>query len=1319
MKTHLFKLFFILFCFCTAEAEAQPFTNKGKEFWVGYGHHQYMEKNCDGTGTPTNDQNMTLYLSAEEDANVTVTIDSSGIGGLVSTWWQRTYFIPAGTVVNIEESAYPAVSYTSIAGPWGNIPKGGATGYDARLWNNPPPSNNGGEGPFRKRGIHIESDVPIVAYAHIWAGVSSGATMLMPTHTWGTSYTSVNSQQGDAPKSYSWMYVIAKEDYTKIQITPSEPSRLGKAAGVPFEVELMKGQIYQLIGQADCATGYGVQLTGTTIKSIPGIDGACHPVAVFGGSSRTNGEYTACGGAGRDNDMQQLFPDQAWGMKYLTAPFSRASGSTLQPSTFQTSVYKVVVKDPSTVVKRNGVTLSGLINNKYYQFNSNTADYITADKPVMVAQFMAGQGTACNAGSGDPEMIVISPVEQAAKQVNFYRNTREAITTNYVTLVVPTAGLSSLRIDNSTIISHSYTHPNKPGYTVVVRGWTASPSQCSITCDSAFNAVTYGLGGAESYGYNAGTNLINLNGIGQLHNVFDSTKTISDYTCRKTPIKLTALIAYQPTQIIWKLSSLGSSITPNADVTVSSPVSEGTVVIDGYTYYKYSLSGTYKFNDVGTQYIPIMATQPSTDPLSCARTEELTLKFEVRESPVANFTYIQTADCGNQVCFTSPTTANVGFTIKNWRWQFPDGSVDSTRTPCKTFGAAGNYNIYSQIISNEGCLGDTTKQITVASAAANPLTITPSTTICEGSGINITATGGTTYTWSPATGLSSTTGGTVTASPTVTTTYTVTSIVTGCTYQQSVTITVTPKPPVPTVVSPVTYCQGDPHAPLTATPLAGNIITWYNNPALTGGYTTTPDPGTTTPAVTTYWVTQKTAGNCTSNAATITVTVYAQIGANTIGSDQAVCGTTPINPLSASSNPTGGTGVYAYQWQNSTDGGTTWNNISGGNSASYTPPATAGTIKYRRMVTSGQCSSLSNVATVTLYSALTGTDITGGNQTICNGDPAPTIIGQTPGGGSGAYSYQWEKSTDNVSWSVMSGETNKDLSPGAITTSTYYRRKLVSSTCSVYSSTVLITVNAKPMGTITGATGICQYDAYAVNFNASAGTGPYTVQLNITGPGGYSNSISQSIGSTGSISILPANSTPGSYTITFTSISDANNCSRTTGLTGLNFFVTARPMLTVSPDVPICNGSSVNLTVSGADSYVWSPAGSLNTPTGSTVTATPTTNTTYIVTGTTNGCTNSGSVTVTVNPIPPKPVVPSQVIYCQNAGSTALAAAGSPGHTLTWYDNAGLTNPQASITPPTGTAGSTVYYVTQTSPENCRSLAETITVIVQASVKAD
>ncbi|MBP9741013.1 MAG: hypothetical protein KBD28_10025, partial [Chitinophagaceae bacterium] len=172
-----------LFLFGNA-IQAQTVSNRGKEFWVGYGHHQFMESG-------SNDMDMVLYLSTDaQAAQVKVTIFGVGNVALPTTRWERTYTIAPFTVISTGTT--PANVFTAGAGAVGPMPKAGA--IDCRLYSIPPPIGTGGSGIFQKNGILITSDVPIVAYAHIYASTSSGATMLLPTEAWGYSYVSLNSK---------------------------------------------------------------------------------------------------------------------------------------------------------------------------------------------------------------------------------------------------------------------------------------------------------------------------------------------------------------------------------------------------------------------------------------------------------------------------------------------------------------------------------------------------------------------------------------------------------------------------------------------------------------------------------------------------------------------------------------------------------------------------------------------------------------------------------------------------------------------------------------------------------------------------------------------------------------------------------------------------------------------------------------------------------------------------------------------------------------------------------------------------------------------
>ncbi|RYD54265.1 MAG: PKD domain-containing protein, partial [Sphingobacteriales bacterium] len=673
-----------LFVFCallsfTERAAAQNLSNSGTDFWVGYGHHQFMEP-----GQP-NSQEMILYLSAEQTANVTVRIEG--------TPWVRNYTVAAGTVIASDL-----------------IPKTGAN--DARLISLPcsfvPPGTPcGGEGVFVNKGIHITSDAPIVAYAHIYGSASSGATMLMPVSTWGYSYMTLNSRQNYAANCFSWSYVIAQHDNTVIEVTPSQVTRFGRPAGTPYTITLNRGEIYQFMAGPE-GGGSKPELSGSKIRSIGNTSGQCYPIAVFAGSSRTSNPIV-CGSGGGDNDNQQIFPSQAWGKRYLTAPTS-VSGNA---STFMMNAFKIAVKDPTTVVKRNGVQIpfASLQNGAYYYFESNTADFIEADKPIMVAQFMSGG--ACMGGApnvGDPEMMYISPVEQGIKRIGFYRNNRESITTNYLTLIIPTAGVASLLIDGSSTFSYTYPHPNLPGYTVVVRRWSSAQAQATAQSDSAFTAITYGLGSVESYGYNAGTLINNLNVLPAIHNVNDTTVAVHDYTCTVTPVELGCNIAYKPTNLVWKLSSLGAILTPNADVIDNNPIPVDSSIIFGRWYYKFVCPGTYVFNDTGNYEIPVLSTHPSIE--NCTNTEEVKFNVRVKRSPLAEFSFSHTGCVADTIELTGVTTS-AGYVINQWQWSFPTISETDTGIVSRQLFLVGSNVVNLRVISQEGCVRDTSGLITI------------------------------------------------------------------------------------------------------------------------------------------------------------------------------------------------------------------------------------------------------------------------------------------------------------------------------------------------------------------------------------------------------------------------------------------------------------------------------------------------------------------------------------------------------------------------------------------------------------------------------
>ncbi len=640
-------------------------SNSGTRFWVGYGHHEFF--------TGANNQQMVLYLGGSpQPSNVTVRING--------TPWIKNYSIPANTVITSDI-----------------ITKSGL--YDARLL----------EEGFSQRGISITSDVPIVAYAHIYGSASSGATMLLPVGTYGYDYTALTSRQNYASDCFSWFYIVADRNNTKIEITPSKLTRAGRAPGVPFVVTLNKGEVYQVLGEIDSGAE-GFDLTGSKAKAIPNSEGKCLPFAFFSGSSRTAiGCGTSAGGSG-DNIIQQNFPFQAWGKKYLTAPTSNSAAA----NSLQTNIFRVAVRDPLTKVYLNNsptpLPYASLINNLYYQFEAAAGTYIEADKPITVAQFISSSASCPNTpGDGDPEMFYLSPIEQGIKKVSLFRNTQQAITINYLTLIIPTTGVASLTIDGSNTFDYTYVHPVRSDYTVVVKRWTAAQTQTIVKSDSAFTAITYGLGSVESYGYNAGTLVKNLNSVSSISNTLGTGGT-SPYTCKGTPFRFKVSLTVKPSQLTWHFSQV-PNLTPNTDVTQNNPQVIDSVLVNGVWFYNYTVPQDYVYNGTGTFIVPVNLVHPSIE--SCNSSLDITVSVTVLPEPITDFTYTFSGCVGDLVQFNGSSATSNGVPVNQWSWNFGDATTSTLQNPTKLYATPDNYIVQFKAVANDGCVGSTTKTIVV------------------------------------------------------------------------------------------------------------------------------------------------------------------------------------------------------------------------------------------------------------------------------------------------------------------------------------------------------------------------------------------------------------------------------------------------------------------------------------------------------------------------------------------------------------------------------------------------------------------------------
>lgn len=654
---------------------AQDFSNKGKEFWIGYGHHVRMINNTPWPSTACVRQGNGEVCPEKMELYITSDVSTQGKVEIPGIGFSQPFTVTANQITTVE------------------IPR--AAGLPD-------------EGKFNS-GIHVTAEKAVVVYSFIYVSAISGATLCLPVATLGREYISVNYDQvSNEPNTYSYFFVVAADTgKTRVEITPANATKNGQPANVPFVVELNQGEVYQVLSSTD--------LTGSAIKSISDGRG-CKKIAVFSGSSKIS---LGCAGTGSsDNLYQQVYPTSTWGKTYLFAP-SVNSNSTNGQNNF----FRVVKSDPAAIIKYNG-TVYPTGTSSYATFPvTNQPGIVESDKPIMVAQYFTTQSCAGNTGQGDPDMIYLNPVEQTINKVTL-NAMQPSVNTNinqhFINVIVKNdpLAISSFTIDGVNYGSSFTTHPAAPGYAYARIG--VSRGTHNLYCDTPFNAIAYGFGNAESYGYSAGTNLRDLYQFVSIKNLYGTVSFPAG--CKSSPLQFSMTFPYQPLSITWKFNGLFN------DTTLFDPVYDSTWVLNGRTIYRYKLDRSYQVDKTGTYPIMLVANNPSAD--GCSGIQEIEYDLQIFDPPQASFQTVFSGCIADSVKFADiSNTGNIRPVIRR-NWDFGDGSVSGVLNPVIKYAAGGTYNASLRVITDIGCISETAERPVVVSNTPMA-TFEPSGPFCE------------------------------------------------------------------------------------------------------------------------------------------------------------------------------------------------------------------------------------------------------------------------------------------------------------------------------------------------------------------------------------------------------------------------------------------------------------------------------------------------------------------------------------------------------------------------------------------------------------
>lgn len=624
--------------------------------------------------------------------------------------------------------------------------------------------------------------------------------------------------------------------------------------------------------------------------------------------------------------------------------------------------------------------------------------------------------------------------------------------------------------------------------------------------------------------------------------------------------------------------------------------------------YTFSWAPTGNTTNVITNLCPGSHTCTVTDNNGCTATYSVQITEPTLLTATNN---VANASCFG-ICDGAITTTPSGGTAPYTYFWLPGNQTTQNISGL----CAGTYTV--TVTDANGC----TTQNTVTVTQPPQLLVTPTGTnitcfnACNGTAA-ANASGGSpgyTYAWSPA-------GGTgPTASNLCPDTYTV--VVTdqnGCTAQGQVTITEPPVLAANATDTDVT-CFGACDGFGTSTPSGGTPgYTYAWTPSGGNGSPTTPlCPGN-------YTVTVTDANGCTSlDSITITQPPQLQTGVSTTNvSCNGQCDGI------ATSNPTGGSSPYSYDWQ---PGGQTTPSISGLCAGSYTLTVTdINGCTATTTVTITQ----PNVLTVTLNaSSLT-----------CNSSCSATISASVSGG-TASFNYLW--------------------APGNQTTATITNQCAGTYTCTVTDAngcidTAIVTITQPTALSVTqsvtnvSCNSVCDGTG---SVSVSGGTPAYTYSW---APGGQTTP-------------TITNQCAGSYTCTIT---DANSCADTVTVTITQPAAISNNVTTVNASCSgVCNGTA-NSNPSGGTapySYLWMPGGQTTQNIGGLCAGS------YTLTVTdTNGCTQNTTVTITQ----PQPLsasvtaIQSSCGFCTGA-ATVSVSGGTPSYAYFWSTIPSQTTPTAT-----------------------------------------
>lgn len=274
-----------------------------------------------------------------------------------------------------------------------------------------------------------------------------------------------------------------------------------------------------------------------------------------------------------------------------------------------------------------------------------------------------------------------------------------------------------------------------------------------------------------------------------------------------------------------------------------------TLMASGGTNYTWSPAGSLNNNVIASPIANPLATTVYTVNIlntaagyNCGKT--LTTQVQVMPSPTTAFSY-SLNPCGGDVRFFDLSQDD----IKRWNWTLAPARTSTLQSPYIFYKTGGTYTISLETTNSYGCKNK--KDSVLVLPTPPPISVNAATTLCKGNSVQLNASGGISYDWTPAQTLNSASIADPIATPPASTSYSVvittSDVVSGsnCKFLMitDVSVDVLSNTPINAFANPVVITTGD-KSLLTYVGEPGANVIWYpigsTNP--TTGYTVSASP---------------------------------------------------------------------------------------------------------------------------------------------------------------------------------------------------------------------------------------------------------------------------------------------------------------------------------------------------------------------------------------------------------------------------------------------------------------------------------------------